>query len=77
MTKQIFTGSMEEYEKVKDNFEDFDIVYDIHRNTSRSTHTIFIYKQPENISDWDLAFLIDGFFYNVIRRGNHLECWYD
>ena len=73
----MFTGSMEEYEKVKDKFKDFDIVYDIKRNTSRSAHTIYIYKQPANISDWDLAFQIDGYFYNVIRRGNHLECWYD
>lgn len=63
--------------KDKDAWKDYDIVYDIELNRGVGYHVITIFKQPIGISDRELAFAIDGFFWDVIRIGNQLECWYD
>lgn len=73
--KKIQISSNDEFDKEK--YIDYDIVYDIKRNFGYGYHLITIFKQPENISDRQLAYLIDGFFWDVIRSGNSLLCYYD
>lgn len=73
-----FNGTREEYEQVKDTFNPTDIVYTIQPNAGIGYHLITLYKRPVSLTDWEVAYLVDGFFYNVINRGNDtLECWYD
>lgn len=60
-----------------ENYNDYDIVYYPEFNTGIGKHCFHIFKQPKNIDDYELAKIIDGVFYNVIRCGNTLECWYD
>lgn len=69
--------SKDYYIKHIDEYKDYDIVYHKIPNYMYVTHAIEIYKQPENISNWDLAFRIDGYFFDVTRIGNTLYCQYD
>lgn len=72
-----FNGTHEEFEKQKELYKNFDIVYYKRANVGIGHHEIIIYKQPEGIGDWDLAVAIDGFFWSVDRYGDTLDCWYD
>lgn len=75
--KARFNGTREEFENIKDQYNDYDIVYDIENNAGQYYHLITIYKRPQGLTDWEVAYVIDGFFFDVINRGGRLECWYD
>lgn len=70
-------GDNENFEQLKDKYKDYDVVYSKTENICRGAHKITIYKQPEGINNYDLAFVCDGFFFDVTRCGNILTCWYD
>jgi len=67
----------QEFEKNKSIYNNYDIVYRIDRNTSSGCHTITIFKSPKKLSDKELATIIDGFYWDVIRYGNKLDCYFD
>lgn len=77
LTKASFVGTQEEFNKVKDKYKDYDIVYDMQSNAGSYYHLITVFKKPDNIDDWETAYVVDGYFFNVTRHGNTLECWYD
>lgn len=77
LSKTRFEGTLEEFEKVKHDYDNYDIVYNMRRNVGGSYHEITVYKKPDNIDDWETAFAIDGYFFSVYRCGPTLQCWYD
>lgn len=77
MKKIEFDGDYVQFEKVKKKYDDYDIVYHRKPNVGIGYHEITIFKQPKDISNFDLAFAIDGFFWDIYRYGNTLQCWYD
>ena len=73
-----FKGTQEDFNKVTDFYSDVDVVYNIQPNAGVGYHIITLYKKPTRLTDWEIAYICDGFFYDVINRGNNtLECWYD
>ena len=77
MKKTTFRGTREEFEKVKDQYNDYDVVYDKQPNAGVGYHRITIYKRPQGLTNWEVAYICDGFFYDVFECGGALECWYD
>lgn len=78
VTKAKFSGTKAEFDKVKDRYDGIDVVYgEISRNAGNYYHIIPIYKRPSGLTDWEVAYVVDGFFFDVINRGGDLECWFD
>lgn len=65
-----------DYLEHKEEYDKYDVVYSAEWNVGTS-HYFTIYKQPSGLTDWEVACIIDGCFYNVIRHGNTLDCWWD
>lgn len=60
-----------------EDYEDYDIVYYQELNAGIGRHRFHIFKQPKDVDNSELAKIIDGIFFDVIRYDNILECWYD
>lgn len=75
---KVCCGTLEEFENNQEKYKDYDIVYGtIQRNAGVGYHRIPVYRKPEEMTDYEVAVAIDGFFYDVINCGGILECWYD
>ena len=68
--------SEQQYLSNKKQYNKYDIVYSARKNFG-SSHYFTIYKQPKELSDIELANIIDGYFFAVFRSGNTLDCWFD
>ena len=65
-----------DYLENKEEYDKYDVVYSARRNVGTS-HYFTIYKQPKELTDWEVACVIDGYFFNVFRHGDTLDCWFD
>lgn len=73
---KIEVDNREQYLANKKEYDKYDIVYSSQRNVGHS-HYFTIYKQPAELDNYELASEIDGFFFNVYRNGDTLDCWFD
>lgn len=77
LKKARFRGTKTDFKLLQEQFKEFDIVYDIQSNAGVGYHLMTIYKRPKELTDWEVAYAVDGFFFSVDNCGGQLKCWYD